>query len=439
MKKIHLFPLLFTLVFFSCSVGESDKDVEDVAAIPAEAMHALESDADLDVLLHEIGDARLVLLGEASHGTSEFYTWRARISRRLVEEKGFKIIAVEGDWMDTYPLNNYIRGNSNYTSAEAALKEFDRWPTWMWANKEIAELAEWLRAYNQGKAANAQVGFYGLDVYGMWESLEAVQAYLQQTDPAAAESARQVLNCFSPYSQDEIAYARATLTSSDNCADELAKLLEDVQQRVAAEGAKQEAAFNALQNTMVVVNAENYYRTAVRSDAASWNIRDRHMTGTIERLLAHHDPDAKIIVWEHNTHVGDARATTMVEEGTVNVGQLVREQYGPENVCIVGFGTYTGTVLAAPSWGSPVQVMKVPQAKRNSWEWILHNQEPPNKLIFLDALGQNSFFQRRIGHRAIGVVYNPNAESGNYVPSVLPDRYNAFVFIDRTKALQPLP
>ena len=410
----------------------------DAAQIPAEAIHPLEYEEDLEVLINEIGERRIVLLGEASHGTSEFYTWRAAISRKLIGEKDFKIIAVEGDWADVYPLNNYIRGKSNYNSAEEALQEFDRWPQWMWANEEIAELSEWLRRYNEGKPTTEQVGFYGLDVYGIWESLEAVVQYLEQTNPEAAQVAHRVQDCFAPYNEDAQAYARATLNSSESCADQVTALMEAVQNTIASQDANDEAAFNALQNARVVAHAESYYRAAARSNSASWNIRDLHMTGTIDRLLDHHGEDAGIVVWEHNTHVGDARATDMANAGMVNVGQLVRERYNEENVYIVGFGTYRGEVIASSGWGNASQVMNVPRAKRNSWEWLLHQHGSSDKIVLMTQLEEQEYYQNRIGHRAIGVVYNPGAESGNYVPSVLPKRYDAFIFIDNSNALQPL-
>ncbi|MFD3001501.1 erythromycin esterase family protein [Pontibacter toksunensis] len=439
MKRIKPLLLLISIFLFSCEKEEQDNTTTNTGELPAEAVHALQTEEDLDVLLNEIGDDQVVLLGEASHGTSEFYTWRAAISRRLIEEKGFDIIAVEGDWTDAYVLNNYIRGNSNATTAEQALLQgFDRWPTWMWANEEIADLAGWLKTYNTGKAADEQVGFYGVDVYGMWESMEEVNAYLQDKDPAAAQAARDAMLCFAPYNQDESAYITATRTSSENCSDELAALLEAVQRQVEAESPGDEATFNALQNVLVAVNAERYYRASAVSNAQSWNIRDQHMIGTVNRLLGQYGPDAKIIVWEHNTHVGDARATTMADAGMVNVGQLARDEHGEENVYIVGFGTYSGTVTAAQSWGSATQTMTVPQAQQNSWEWMLHRQDPKDKIILLNELRQHEKFMKRIGHRAIGVTYNPGAESGNYVPSVLPERYDAFVFIDQTEALHPL-
>lgn len=441
MKRIRLFFTLTVSILMACSSGSNgngEENTPEVSKIPVEAIHALENDEDLDALLERIGDAPIVLLGEATHGTSEFYTWRARISKKLIEEKDFNIIAVEGDWTDAYPLNNYVKGNSNYSNARQVLKNFDRWPQWMWANEEIEELAEWLRNHNANTSQTEKVGFYGIDVYGIWESLDAIYGFLESHGSSSAPAALEVKACFEPYQKDEHAYARATIGSGANCSDELARLLQEVELLIQEKNISEVSAFNALQNIFVVINAENYFRTAVANYAASWNIRDMHMTCTIDRLLEFYGENAKIIVWEHNTHVGDARATDMANAGMVNVGQLVRENYDPENVYIIGFGTYSGKVLAASSWGNRVQVMNVPNAKRNSWEWLLHNQGPPNKIIFLEHLKDLPFFNKNIGHRAIGVVYDPGAESGNYVPSILPARYDAFIFIDKTTALTPL-
>jgi erythromycin esterase len=272
----------------------------------------------------------------------------------------------------------------------------------------------------------------------LWESMEEVQRYLSQSDPAAAQAANNALQCFAPYNRDEEAYIRATLSSTETCADELEALLQAAQASIGNADTENEAAFNALQNAKVALNAERYYRTSGRSSAQSWNIRDQHMTETINTLVQHHGADAKIIVWEHNTHVGDARYTDMAGQGMVNVGQLVREQHSGEGVYIAGFGTYEGTVIAAQAWGAATKEMQVPVARPGSWEEILHRQEPLNKIILLRGLRQESQLMQQRGHRAIGVVYNPDAESGNYVPTVLPERYDAFLFIDRTTALRPL-
>lgn len=428
--------LMSILIVLSCSNGNYNDVGQKESRIPEEAIHPLETTEDLEPLMEEIGQRRIVLLGEASHGTSEFYTWRADITKQLITEKDFELIGVEGDWADAYPLNNYITGGSVYTSAEDVLEEFDRWPQWMWANEEVANLVEWLRQYNKGKAPEEQVAFYGLDVYGIWESLDMVLRYLQNNDPDAVPVARAALACFAPFEKDEFAYARATLNADANCADELAALLQVVQNKLSTNN--NEAAFNAFQNMRVAVHAEAYYRAAVRSNVASWNIRDRHMLGTMNDLLESRGEDSKMVVWAHNTHIGDARATTMNDAGLENLGELAREAFGPENVYAVGFGTYSGKVIAASSWGNRRTVMNVPRAQKNSWEWLLHRQRSQDMIIIMDELEELPFFQQRIGHRAIGVEYDPRSEGGNYVPSVLPERYDAFVFIDKSTALHPL-
>ncbi len=441
MKYIY-WNILFVFLFFSCKQQEEVEqlDNEVQTEIPASAIQALESSEDLDRLLDEIGESRYVLLGEASHGTAEYYTWRAEISKRLIQEKGFTIIGVEGDWPDMYRLNQYIQGSQEHgATATEVLQQMDRWPTWMWANKEVAELGDWLHTYNQSKAANQQVGFYGIDVYSLWDSMEEVLSYLEQEDAPAAQMARDALACFSSYGQDEWSYANAAAYDEEkSCADELAALLTAVQQHAAAQPSGDEAAFNAAQNALVAVNAERYFTTATQSNSGSWNVRDNHMMETINRLVSHKGNEAKIIVWEHNTHIGDARATDMANAGMVNVGQLAREQHSEKGVYVVGFGSYEGTVIAASLWEGEMEVMEMPEAMKGSWEAFLHDIEPANKIIFLEELRGKSPFNKPIGHRAIGVAYNPGSEQGNYVPSILPERYDAFVFIDRTTALHPL-
>jgi erythromycin esterase-like protein len=263
----------------------------------------LEAPGDLDPLLERIGNARYVLLGEASHGTSEYYRWRARISQRLIREKGFSFIAVEGDWPDCYRVNRYVRGLPDAgNDAREVLESFTRWPTWMWANEEIVVLAEWLRRHNAGLAQDRKVGFFGLDVYSLWDSLYAVLGYLRKADPSLLPAARRALRCFQPYGEDVQQYARATALVPASCEEEVVALLKELRckgpQRC-ADG--REEFFTAEQNALVVKNAEAYYRAMVRGGPESWNIRDRHMTETLERLMRHHGPDAKAIVWEHNT------------------------------------------------------------------------------------------------------------------------------------------
>ncbi|HEU4451951.1 MAG TPA: erythromycin esterase family protein [Longimicrobium sp.] len=399
----------------------------------------LADDGDLDPLLERIGDARVVLLGEASHGTSDFYTWRDRISRRLVEEKGFRFIAVEGDWPDCYLVNRYAKGWDGGGSAREVLHAYDRWPTWMWANEEVVELAEWMRGHNASLPDERKVGFYGLDVYSLWDSMDAVTRYLERMDPELAARARRAYGCFDPYEEDVQEYAMATAIVPTSCEEEVVKILRELRAKgpdFADEGP--EAFFNAEQNALVARNAELYYRTMIRGGSASWNVRDTHMMETLDRLMRHHGPDAKAIVWEHNTHVGDARATDMARAGMVNVGQLAREEYG-EDCVIVGFSSYAGSVIAGEEWGAPMERMPVPEARAGSWEAVFHEAGAEDKLLLLEGFDEVEGALDARGHRAIGVVYRPEAERfGNYVPTVLPYRYDAMLYIDRSSALRPL-
>ncbi|MDP8952359.1 MAG: erythromycin esterase family protein [Actinomycetota bacterium] len=415
------------------------QDATELAERVREMAHPLREAGDLDPLLDRIGDARCVLLGEASHGTSEYYTWRARISERLILEKGFSFIAVEGDWPDCYEVNRYVKGYPDSgTSAREVLEVFDRWPTWMWANEEIVELVQWLRRHNEG-LSEERVGFYGLDVYSLWESMEAVIAYLERVDPEAVDTARRAYKCFEPYGEDVREYARATAMVPTSCEDEVVEMLSELSGRLPEYRDDPESRFNAEQNALVVKGAEQYYRTMVRGSSASWNVRDRHMAETLERLMRYHGPEARAIVWEHNTHIGDARATDMADASMVNVGQLVREQRGAGDVVLVGFGSHRGSVIAGAEWGAPMKRMRVPAARESSWEDVLHRTGEEDKLlIFADAEDKGDLLKPR-GHRAIGVVYEPARERyGNYVPTVLPHRYDAFVYLDETQALHPL-
>lgn len=404
-------------------------------------LQPLRGDADLDPLVERIGDARFVLLGEASHGTSEFYTWRARLSRRLIEEKGFRFVAVEGDWPDCYRVNRYVRGlPDSGDSARDVLHAFERWPTWMWANEEMVEFTEWLRRHNEGLPEDRRAGFYGLDVYSLWDSLYAVMGYLRRSAPEALPVALRAFRCFEPYGEDVQEYARATRYVPEACEQEVVDLLAELRARVPVYANNgREAHFAAEQNALVLKNAEAYYRAMVRSGPESWNLRDRHMAETLNRLVRHHGPDAKAIVWEHNTHVGDARFTDMADEGMVNVGQLVREARAGEGVVIAGFASYQGSVIAATEWEAPMQRMPVPAAREGSWEHALHEAAGGDALLVLSRASATRELLRPRGHRAIGVVYHPEYEQlGNYVPTVLPRRYDALLFIDRSHGLRPL-
>ena len=400
------------------------------------------SDRDLDPLLARIGGAHYVLLGEASHGTSEFYTWRARITRRLIEEKGFSFVAVEGDWPDCYRVNRYVKGlPDSGASAEEVLHAFDRWPTWMWANREVAAFAGWLRLHNAVLPAAERVGFYGLDVYSLWDSMRAVTEYLDHVDPEAAHRARNAYECFAPFGEDEQRYARATSLVPFSCESAVVKALAELRAGAPASAfdGGREGFFEAEQNAIVARNAEQYYRAMVRGGASSWNVRDGHMVETLDRLMALHGPGAKVVVWEHNTHVGDARYTDMAAEGEFNVGQRVRELRGDDDVVLVGFSTYRGTVVAGAEWGAPMEVMIVPAGRKGSYEDVFHQMGDGDKLLLVGAAPATPELLAPRGHRAIGVVYRPQYESfGNYVPTVLPRRYDALLFVERSRALVPL-
>ena len=402
--------------------------------------HKISGKKDLDQLVEKIGDARVVMLGEASHGTHEFYTWRTYISQQLIKKKGFDFIAVEGDWPDCYRINQYIKNEADETKAVNVLKGFNRWPTWMWANWEVAALAEWLYQFNIDLSPNKKIGFFGLDVYSLWDSLDAISGYLQKHDPEALSQVEKAIRCFEPYKTDDgTSYAYATRLVPNLCTEEVIKLLKEIREGLPQYDINSEHVFNAEQNALIAVNAEKYYRAMLRGGPQSWNIRDSHMEETLDRLLELHGANSKAIVWEHNTHIGDSRATDMTDEGMYNIGELVRTKYGEKETFLVGFGTYKGRVIAGNSWSAPMHDVEVPEAKEGSWEYLLHEAGIENKLLFMDDFSETLFKDRRIGHRAIGVVYRPAYESyGNYVPSVLPRRYDAFIFIDKTKAVHPL-
>ncbi|PLS81548.1 protein-L-isoaspartate O-methyltransferase, partial [Candidatus Saccharibacteria bacterium] len=269
---------------------------------------------DIDALIERIGTKQIVMLGEASHGTHEYYEWRAEITKRLIAEGGFTFVAVEGDWPDCYAINRYVKGyDTSSKSAKEVLSNFTRWPSWMWANEEVAEFAEWLREHNQDRPKSERVGFYGLDVYSLWDSMQAVVQHLQKVDPQSADKVKEAYRCFDPYGGNETAYAYDTPFVPGKCEDEVIKALELLTDKLQDHSNDGEADFNAQQNARVVRNAEQYYRTMVRGNAASWNVRDRHMHETLQALLDRQVGESKAIIWAHNTHIGDASATDMAD------------------------------------------------------------------------------------------------------------------------------
>ena len=402
---------------------------------------AFESEKDLDSLLEAIGDAKIVMLGEASHGTSEFYTVRAALTKRLIEEKGFTNIAVEGDWPACRQVNRYIKGYDNkQQSSRQVLEAFQRWPTWMWANEEVADLVDWLKMYNQNKGKAEKVGFYGIDVYSLWESMEDIIEFLEKDEPEGAdlELAKKAFSCFEPFNRQPEQYAMSSAFFSQTCIDKVAELLTSIRTHEDKYKDEQESDLNLKINALVTQNAEDYYRTMVQHNDQSWNIRDEHMVEALNEIRRYYGEDSKVIVWEHNTHIGDASATSMRDEGMTNVGEIVRNQHKKEDVYAVGFGTHHGTVVASGEWGVEFEEKEVPPARKDSWEDLLHQSGAYNKFLLFNPENRG-LFDEWLGHRAIGVVYNPAYEAyGNYVPSRISKRYDAFVFINETKALSPL-
>ncbi|WP_456598731.1 erythromycin esterase family protein [Blastococcus sp. SYSU DS0616] len=400
----------------------------------------LRTAADLDPLLDRVGDARIVAIGEASHGTHEYYAWRAALTRRLVEEHGFGLVAVEGDWPDCYRVNRSVRLREDADAdPRDALDAFSRWPTWMWANDDVVDFCRWLREHNAGLPEDARVGFYGVDVYSLWESMHALVGWLAEHEPQHVDQAKQALACFEPFGEDGAEYAFASRFTPSSCEQAAVDLLRSLcEERGRAEsGADAEARFSAEQNAAVVVDAERYYRAMIRGSAESWNVRDVHMVDTLDRLLAH--TGRKVVVWEHNTHIGDARATDMAAAGMTNVGQLLRERHGADDVVLVGFGGYRGGVIAGREWGAQMERMAVPPARSGSLEARLHDALGEDAQFVFPRGDQPEWLRRRLDHRAIGVVYRSSREKwGNYVATVLGERYDAFLYLDDTTPLQPL-
>lgn len=397
------------------------------------------NDQSLDKIMAAIGNARIVMIGEASHGTSEFYTIRAELSKRLINQKGFNVIAVEGDWPSTHAVNQYVKGYGEEAESarEVLMKSFNRWPTWMWANEEVEDFAEWLKKKNT--SLDKKVGFYGIDLYSLFESIDEVLNFLSENPKYQVdlEHARKAFTCFEPYNRMPEHYALSAAHFTDECISEVSSLLSSLRSHEERYSDEHEEDLNVIMNALVAKNAEAYYREMMQ-DAKSWNTRDLHMVEAINELIKYHGEDSKIIIWEHNTHTGDASETTMKDEQLINVGQIIREQYGRHNTFAIGFGTYQGTVIAADSWGDPLRVIDVPPSKLSTWEGQLHAAGEEDKVLLFTEENRE-LFNDWIGHRAIGVVYNPEYEAyGNYVPSRVGSRYDAFLFIDYSKALRPL-
>jgi erythromycin esterase-like protein/adenine/guanine phosphoribosyltransferase-like PRPP-binding protein len=414
------------------------------------AAHPLAGDPhDYDPLIDVIGDARFVLLGEASHGTHEFYRERARITRRLIDEQGFSAVVVEADWPDAYRVNRFVRGASDDPDAAAALGDFHRFPRWMWRNTEVRDFVSWLREHNDGLPPGARkVGFYGMDLYSLGASIEAVIGYLEKVDPDGARRARSRYACFDLFGDDPQSYGLATtLGTAEPCENEAVGQLVEMQRR-ATELAQRDGRvaedefFFAEQNARLAKNAERYYRAMFWGRISSWNLRDRHMAETLDALVPHlerHGGPAKVVIWAHNSHLGDARATELGKAGELNLGQLVRERYGRDAV-LIGFSTYRGTVTAATDWDAPAQRRRVRPGLPGSYEALF--DETGNGDFFLTLRGASDIgdgLREPRLQRAIGVVYRPETERfSHYFTARLADQFDAIVHLNETVAVEPL-
>ncbi len=423
------------------SRGSRSRSIHDASHPISRSAH------DYDELLELIGDRRYVLIGEASHGTHEFYRERARITRRLIEECGFSAVAVEADWPDAYRVNRYVMGGSHDADARASLSDFRRFPAWMWRNEDVVEFVDWLRRHNDARAPHERTRFYGLDLYSLRASMEAVIAYLDDVDPAEAERARARYSCFDHVGGEGQAYGRALVAvGAPPCEDQVVRQLVSLRARacdyLASDGwVADDELFQAEQNAVVVRDAEEYYQEMYRGRASSWNLRDRHMAATLEALTAHLDRRSgrcKVVVWEHNSHIGDARATEMSRRGEFNVGQLVRQRHGDDSF-LIGLTTYHGDVTAAASWGGAVGRPRVRPGRSDSHEAVLH--QVGHAAFWLDChdprVGEQLHDVRL--ERAIGVIYRPETErQSHYFEARLTDQFDAVVHIDHTTALEPL-
>jgi erythromycin esterase-like protein len=401
-----------------------------------------------DALVDAVGDAQLVLLGEATHGTHEFYRERAFITRRLIVEKGFAGVAVEADWPDAYRVNRYVRGAGPDRDAAEAVADFGRFPTWMWRNADVLDFVGWLRSHNEGRPAAARVGFYGLDLYSLRASMQAVLRYLDTVDPPEARRARERYGCFDQFRDDLQHYGYAATTGAHpSCEDDVVSQLLELRRQQAAYASRDgrvaaDDFFFAAQNARLVRNAEAYYRSMFRGRASSWNLRDRHMVETLEDLRQYLERDAsgtRLVVWAHNSHLGDARATEMSTHGELNVGQLVRERFGARAL-LVGFTTFSGTVTAASDWDGPAYRKAVRPALAGSYERLFHEAQIPRMLLPLrtDLELASALAAPRL-ERAIGVLYLPHRErASHYFHAHLPQQFDFVVHIDETRAVEPL-
>jgi erythromycin esterase-like protein len=398
---------------------------------------------DYDPLLDWIGESSTVLIGEASHGTHDFYRQRALITRRLIAEKQFSAVAIEGDWPDAYRVHRFVRGSGTDSNARDALADFTRFPSWMWRNTDVLAFVDWLRQFNDAiPQKKDRVGFFGLDLYSLHASMRAVLDYLQKVDPEAAQRARYRYSCFDHYGEDTQAYGyAANFSLTKTCEDEVVSQLVEMRRRAADLAARDglvepDDYLSAEQNARLVQNAERYYRSMFGGRAESWNVRDTHMAETLD-WLRRIRPGLKVVVWAHNSHLGDARATEMSSHGEVNLGQLVRERY-VDDTFLLGFTTHSGEVTAASEWDALAERKRVRAALKGSYEELFHQTRIPEFLLSLRDTKVAQVLRKPLLERAIGVIYRPETERlSHYFRASLPDQFDAVIHLDRTRALIP--
>ena len=416
----------------------AEGDIVSAIAAFAEPINSIAA-ADLDGLLERIGDAKVVLLGEASHGTSEFYRMRERISQELITRKGFRFVAIEGDWPDVARLDHYVR-HFEYPPSEWTA--FARFPTWMWRNTEVRSFVDWLHAHNAERTPQRRVAIYGLDLYSLYTSIGSVLKYLDEVDPDSAQIARQRYGCLTPWQADPATYGHAALTGAyRTCENEVVQMLEDILHKQSDYAAHDGERFmDAVQNARLVTDAERYYRIMYYGSRASWNLRDNHMFETLKTLLNFHGAAAKAIVWAHNSHIGDAAATEMSVRGEYNIGHLCREEFGNAAYSI-GFGTHAGTVAAASDWDGPMQVKAVLPSLKQSYERLCHDTGRPQFMLPLRGRSagevRNRLAKPRL-ERAIGVIYRPETElASHYFQAILPAQFDEYIWFDESRAVTP--
>jgi erythromycin esterase-like protein len=424
----------------------TNSDFHIVNAIRRAAKPLTGESIDFDPLLNMIGDSRLVLIGEASHGTHEFYRLRAQITKRLIAEKGFTAVAVEADWPDAYRVNQFVRFEGKDQDAIDALAGFRRFPAWMWRNADVLDFVGWLRNYNELHHASRRVGFYGLDLYSLHASIRAVLNFLDKVDPEAARRARYRYACFEDFGEDTQAYGyAASFGLSKSCEDEVINQWMEMRRRTADLARRDghtfpDEFFFAEQNARLVKSAEEYYRSMFQEKISSWNLRDSHMAETLDALVQHlGTAHTKMVIWAHNSHLGDARATEMGHQGELNLGQLVRQRYGKQSV-LVGFSTFTGTVTAASEWDGPAERKHVRPALPGSYEALFHSTGMSKFLLLLNDQDEaRSLLREPRLERAIGVIYQPGSErQSHYFHAQLPDQFDAILHFDETRAVEPL-